>query len=191
MPFGVNSYTDVVIVLRQVFNTNIFYDRDILDSIVFKYHFESNDTFKRDLFITNIYIYLSFALITIILLFCTYILYVQIYSVYRIEFIDEEILNYAYETIQEYNNKELNKVSAKPFIFSPFVELLNGHVYIPSKFTSIYNNYFYVIDYLNVTDNIPDPILSNSTNTMLELSRRLAEYELLVSDLIVMINRGP
>ena len=48
LPFNINSYTDVLIVLKQVFNTSFFNDRDILNTIVFKYNFECKNNYKRD-----------------------------------------------------------------------------------------------------------------------------------------------
>ena len=60
LPFSTNGYTDVLIVLRQVFETSLFYDRggDVLNNIVFIYHFEKKYNYKRELYITNIFIYI-------------------------------------------------------------------------------------------------------------------------------------
>ena len=67
LPFNTNSYTDVLIVLKQVFNTSIFNDQDILNTIIFKYHFEDINNYKKDLYFTNMLISMSSILIVIIL----------------------------------------------------------------------------------------------------------------------------
>jgi hypothetical protein len=79
------------------------------------------------------FIYISIIIIAIILLFCIFILYTEIYSIYNTTYIDEEILNYANEKIK-------NNIS-KPFIFSPFIELFNANNE-PSKFLALNENYF-------------------------------------------------
>jgi hypothetical protein len=58
LSFNINGYTDVLIIIKQFFETNIFNDQNILYSIVFKYYFEYKDDYKKSLYITNIYIYL-------------------------------------------------------------------------------------------------------------------------------------
>jgi hypothetical protein len=80
------------------------------------------------------FIYISIIIIAIILLFCTFILYTEISSIYNTAYINEEILNYANEKIKNNN-------IPKPFIFSPFIELFNANNE-PSKFLALNDNYF-------------------------------------------------
>ena len=83
LPFNVDSYTDILIVIKQVFNTSFFNDKDILNTIVFKYYLESKDNYKRDLYITDLFIVISIILIVILLLFCLFIVYLELSSIHK------------------------------------------------------------------------------------------------------------
>lgn len=54
LPFNLSGYTDVLIVLKQIFDANHISNKDILDNIVFKFHFDK-DNFKKDLLVTNFF----------------------------------------------------------------------------------------------------------------------------------------
>ena len=161
LPFNTNSYTDVLIVLKQVFNTNFFNDQDILNTIRFKYHFEHINNYKKDLYITNMLIYILSILLIIILLFCTFIICIEIYSIYNIEYIDKEILNNAYDSLKNYENHNECNISTKRTIFSPFIELFNAD-YIPSKFVNKLTNDIYVLNNMSIN---PDISTGTETNT--------------------------
>ena len=183
LPFNINSYTDVLIVLKQVFNTSFFNDRDILNTIVFKYHFECKNNYKRDIYNTNMFIYISIIIIAIILLFCTFILYTEIYSIYNTTYIDEEILNYANEKIKN------NNIS-KPFIFSPFIELFNANNE-PSKFLALNDNYFWVVENCSTYNQGVQMDLDETTTKAIikRLNNQLESSEILVNDLFGIIKQ--
>ena len=182
LPFNINSYTDVLIVLKQVFNTSFFNDRDILNTIVFKYNFECKNNYKRDIYNTNMFIYISIIIIAIILLFCTFILYTEISSIYNAAYINEEILNYANEKIKNNN-------IPKPFIFSPFIELFNANNE-PSKFLALNDNYFWVENFSTYNQGVQmDLDETISSKVIFELNNRLERSEILVNDLFGIINR--
>lgn len=131
LPFNINDYTDVLIVLRQQFKTIYFYDNDVIDSIDFKYYLEfKDDDYKKDLYSTNIQICI-FVLLILVLLICSLIVLWIIFQTYNIEYIDEEILKYASKNI---DYEEFNKTTYKRSIFSPFIELFDKKNNFPSKF---------------------------------------------------------
>lgn len=182
LPFNINSYTDVLIVLKQVFNTSFFNDRDILNTIVFKYNFECKNNYKRDIYNTNMFIYISIIIIAIILLFCTFILYTEISSIYNTAYINEEILNYANEKIKNNN-------IPKPCIFSPFIGLFNANNE-PSKFLALNDNYFWVENFSTYNQGVQmDLDETISLKVLFELNNRLERSEILVNDLFGIINR--
>jgi hypothetical protein len=176
-----------LIVLRQVFETSLFYDRDVLNNIVFKYHFENQDDYKRELHITKIFICIILTLILLMLILCTFVIFLSIYQTYNFEYIDKEILNFDTENLKQY--KELNEIKTKRFIFSPFVALFNGnYINFPSKFVDINSNdlnelkfhlNYYNISY-NETKSFMKTLLSNNNN-------RIEEYESLTNDLVQII----
>jgi hypothetical protein len=191
LPFNTNSYTDILIVLKQVFNTHIFNSKNVLNRIVFKYYFEDKNDYKRDLYITNMFINISLVLILIILLFCTFIIFIEIYSIYNIEFIDKETLNYAYESLKNIDYKEF-KTKDKQFIFSSILELFNGDKYVPSKFIDINLNEMWAINYLSPQfDIVSEPSKSSYIKFILELNKRLEVNELLINDLLHIVSEKP
>lgn len=189
LPFCINGYTDILIVLRQVFKTNIFYDNDVLNDITFKYYLESNNNYKKDLYVTNMFMYIFFTLIVLILLW-TFVVLWWVYECYNIEYINEETLNYAYDNIKHYNCKDFNHTSTKRCIFSPFIELVNGNNNFPNKFVDINLNYFFVLEYPKnqdiITNNTP-----NLMKTVVGLNDRIEEYQSLVKDLVHIITSKP
>jgi hypothetical protein len=191
LPFNLNGYSDVLIVLRLVFKRiSIICDKDVINSIVFKYNFEYKDDYKWDLYITNILLYIFLILIIIISLLCTFIVFLILFQSYNIEYIDKEILNYAYESIKDYNCKEFNQVTSKRFIFSPFIDLLNGNTNYPSRFVSTNLNYFNEFKPLYYKDNMFEDNTS-LLKTILRINNRLEEYESLVQDLMQIITSKP
>lgn len=185
-PFNLDCYTDILIVIKQVFNTSFFNDRDILNTIVFKYHLESKDNYKRDLYITNIFIFISIILLLILSLICIFIIYLEIYPIYNLEFMDKEILYYADENLK--NTKESNNIS-KLFIVNYFIELFNGSTYVPSKFVDVNLNDFYVWKFLNSQGIVLDTNNTNLMKIIEELYSRLEESESLAHDLIKIISK--
>jgi hypothetical protein len=185
LPFNVSGYTDILIVLKQVFEINIFYSRDMLDSIVFKYHFENENNYKRDLYITNLFMRISSIIITLILLLCTFIIFLEIYSINSIEYIDTEILNYAYESIKNSNYQEFNEISSRRSIFTPFIELFNNYNF-PSKFVDRNLNSLGVLEPLNNQD------VTTMHKTVTLNFNRIEAYQNLTRDLIpLMLHYAP
>jgi len=191
LPFSTNGYTDVLIVLRQVFETSLFYDRDVLNNIDFKYRFEYKDDYKKALYITNMFIYIIFILIILLLILCTFIVFLDISQIDNIEKLDKEILNYTSENIKHF--KEFNEIYTKRFIFSPFIDLFNGnYVNFPSKFVDINSN---DLSELKLLLNNQNTVAYNESNTLmktiLNYNNRIKEYESLVYDLVQIINSKP
>lgn len=192
LPFSTNGYTDILIVLRQVFDTSI-YDRNILSSIIFKYHFEYKDDYKKYINITNIYIYIISTLIILILILCMSLLLFDVYQIYNIEYINKELFNSVTENIKYSHSREYNEIYTKRFIFSPFIELFNGnYTSFPSKFVDINSTELNELKCLLNNENIT---LNNETNSyikdLLNYNIRIKEYESLVSDLVYIVSSKP
>lgn len=194
LPFSTNGYTDVLIVLRQVFKTSLFYDRDVLNNIVFIYHLECKDYYKNDLYIRNMFIYIILTLIILILILCTWIMFLDIYQIYNIENIDKEVFNYATEKIKHSHSKEFTceaEINTKRFLFSPFIELLNGNTTnFPSKFVDINSNDLNELKSLLNNQNVMPNQGTSLMKTMSTLNNRIQEYESLVYDLVEIIRRN-
>lgn len=188
LPFSTNGYTDILIVLRQVFETCLFYDRDVLNNIVFKYHFENKDDYKRELYITNIFIYIILTLILLMLILCTFVMFFDIYQIYNIEYIDKDVLNSVTENIKQ--SKVFNDIN-KRFIFSPFIKLFNGnYTNFPSKFVDINSNDLNELKSLLNSQNVLPNQGTSLMKTMSTLNNRIQEYESLVYDLVEIIRRN-
>jgi len=202
LPFSTNSYTDVLIVLRQVFETSLIYDEHVLNNIVFKYHFEYKDDYKKYLDITNIFIHIILILIILILILSTLIMFLDIYQVYNIEYIDKEVFNYASEKIKHSNEFTCEaEINTKRCIFSPFIDLFNGtYTNFPSKFVDINENglnelKFHLNELKSLLNNHQTITPYNETNsfmeTILNYNNRLKDYETLVNDLVQIISKKP
>jgi hypothetical protein len=113
-------------------------------------------------------------------------MFIDIYQIYNIEYIDKEVLNFATEKIK--HSKEFNEIYTKRFIFSPFVELFNGNsTNFPSKFVDVNSSDLNELKYLLNNNN---NILYNETNsimkTLVNYHNRIKVYEALVDDLMIM-----
>jgi len=190
LPFYINGYTDILILVKQVLYTNIFNDRYILNRIVFKYYLEPRDSYKRDLHIINMYTYIYIVLI-LLLLFWVLIVFIGIYSTYNFESFDKEIINNAFESLKESNYIDYEYSSTKQFFFSPFIDLFNGTI-IPSKFI---DKNLVELDLLKPLV-YPNNLSNSETISVLftdigQLNNRILEYENLVSDLMKIVEKNP
>jgi hypothetical protein len=108
-----------------------------------------------------------------------------------IEYIDKEIIDYAYESLKNSNCKEVYPVSNKGFIFNPFIEIFNTKSSFPSKFVNTNLNDFYVVKYLWYDQNvISDNITTYLMETISNLNNRIIKYESLTNDLIDIITKA-
>jgi hypothetical protein len=105
--------------------------------------------------------------------------------VYNIEHLDKEVLNCTYESLKNTNGKEFKVIPTKQFIFSPFINLLNGYINVPSKFVDKNLTDFDVLKpLLNFPCNTPVNYTAGFMQTIVELNNRLVESESLVAELI-------
>jgi hypothetical protein len=159
---------------------------------VFKYHLEGINNYKRDLKITQVYLYISILIIIITLLLCIFIVYISIYYTYNIEHIDKETLNFACESLKNFNNKELNLIPSKQCIFSPFIDLFSGNLVVPSEFIDKNLDELDVFKPLfNYNDSKLEINTNNYTDPLLKLSKRFMNKELLIEDLMEMAKKNP
>jgi hypothetical protein len=131
------------------------------------------------------FINIILTLIILILILCLFIVLFDIYQVYNIEYINQEVTNYVTENIK--HSKEFKNIYTKRFLFSPFVELFNGtYTNFPSKFVDINSNDLNeLISLLNNQDVISDKNTS-LMKTISILNNRLKEYESILYDIFDM-----
>ena len=129
LPFNILDYSDITIVLKQVFETkNLSNRKDLLNKIVFKFNYVNN--FKLTWYI----MYLIY-IITILLMFIALIICLEA-SQFNYDLTSDEIfstLNDKFESTVV--SETLNSVT-KQCIFDPFIKLLNSTYYFPSHFLS-------------------------------------------------------
>lgn len=196
MPFNTNSYTDVLIVLKQVFGINFFNDKDILNNIDIKFYFENiQDKDKKYLFTKSLFRYIIYITIILLLLF-TFILFFYIYELCDIEEdINKNILDYANQSLKYSEESSITK----PCIFNPFIDVFNGTKYYPSYFSGNLNGVseFNWLNFLSEVSNIVDghstdlgesKIVNGQPKTMALIGRglmaRLREHHTLIGDIM-------
>lgn len=183
LPFNTSDYTDVVIVLKQVFNTNTLSNRkDNLKNIVFKYHFENEYNWK--VFFKNISIYLIYIFYIIFLVFINFILFFEVSQLFNLfETINNDVLVIYNESIVSSDiYKENSSLCTKRSIFGLFTELFkvtnSYYEYCPSYFIS--NNLIYVngnisLDY-NVSKEFSHQIILKQFGVIDNIVKSYTEY---------------
>lgn len=133
--FNTLDYTDITIVLKQVFNTKILSNRkDLLNKIIFKFNLEKKSNLNDYLY-WYILMYL-FYIITILLIFIILIICLEA-SQFSYYLTNDEIFSTLNDKFEyTVNSETLNSVCNKQCIFNPFVKLFNSTSYFPSYFLS-------------------------------------------------------
>jgi hypothetical protein len=148
LPFNTSDFTDVIIVLRQIFESKILLNRnDQLNQIIFKFGFEKEVSrceiilrrIKKIFFYT--FTFIAFIFITLLILnIYNYIVIIDLLSDLNINLAENSFNDNCIENLIKLSDKnddnceETNK-EKKFCIFSLFINLFNGSIsYYPSHF---------------------------------------------------------
>jgi hypothetical protein len=136
LPFNTADLSDVSIVLRQVFNTNILSNReDILDSVVMEYRIEKE---QSKTWISQKFLICLVLLLSVFLVLLTLIAFWDINQLLYPEIIPEEILKEATNILdgclKDTEVYKANPTIQRTSIFQPFIDVFNCKYYYPSYF---------------------------------------------------------
>lgn len=141
LPFNTSDYTDVIVVLKQVFDSSITLagtKKNILDNIIFKCYFEKHkDTYNWNKIFQNVFIYITLILAIIILTLLLILLIAMLQLFSFEEIINEETLNTANSIINSSIYTENSDV-CNNCVFDPFIKLFDKN----GKYYSYYPSYF-------------------------------------------------
>jgi len=132
LPFSTYDYTDVVIVLKQILDSNKSINKDILKTITFKFNFDKH-VYNWNV-IRRVIIKIILLLTTLFIITCIYIIFFEVNHLLNINIINENIFSSnnvkAQEILQEI-------IPPKGGIFDSFINLFKRSSqcsYIPSYF---------------------------------------------------------
>jgi len=142
IPFYTSDYSDVVVVLRQVFVSSEILAgsrKDYLDNITFKCYFEKHkNTFSWNKFFQIVFIYIILILALYILMLIIILLAVILQWFLFTQVINEETLNIANNIINPSVICTENNDACINCIFDPFIKLFDK----TGKYSSYFPSYF-------------------------------------------------
>ncbi len=176
LPFNTKDYTDINIVLKQVFETKPFCSRkDKINTIVFQYYLDDIKYSNKSFFLSikDMFKYIIPILIISYFILIIYVVFLQVDQLYSFEEINEEILNISNHIIKSSEIGRPEDINTKQCVFNHFITLFNKNAtynYYPSYFAK--HNFAY-----------------NNENIYLPwvMTEYIAETELLKRDLIAII----
>lgn len=188
LPFDTSVYTDIIIVLKQTLETKKSVNKDILKTIVFKYHFEK----PKHVYNWNVF---SKIIVNIILFLIT--LFTIIACLFFIFSDTNELFNIALNENQLISNNKVQEIpleilSRKYCIFDPFIKLFNTsntvsyipNYFIPSKL-EVKNLDFNLLEYIIHNQYIIlDYYTMDSTKQITELNKILEQYKTIIDKLL-------
>jgi hypothetical protein len=122
LPFNTSDFTDVIVVLRQIFESKILLNRkDNLNRIIFKCHFDNEKKIK-----INKSRFILYTFITITLLSILFLIFILLFFNYILELIYYDSL-YNIETTNVYECTD--NVSKNNCIFNPIISMFNAPYY--------------------------------------------------------------
>lgn len=131
LPFNISDFTDITIVIKQIFETNTFSNKDILNNISFKYYIENTNkySFYYKAWFKNIFFYIILIFVTISLTIYTLNIFLDISQTITFETLS---INSCDTNIKEI----VLEKETKRCIFDTFIKLFDskGYKYVPSKF---------------------------------------------------------
>lgn len=138
LPFNASDFSDVCIVLKQVFNTNILTNRqDKMDRIIIEYRF--NELKSKRFVYRKLLISLLILLNLILVLLLTLIVFGDISQIFWPEIIPEEILKEATNITEGcLKDPELYKITpstTRTSVFQPCIDVFNCKYSYPSYFS--------------------------------------------------------
>lgn len=199
LPFNKHDFSDIVVVLKQVFDTGILYNRsDKIDDIVFTYHVETfKDSrwsgYKYDLiFIFTLLLTITVTIIIFYSLFlaCLFNLniidpvniHINILDVIKV--LDMDILEIDIKDVKDIKDSAYacyEKYTVKICVFEPFIRLFNGtngYNFYPSYFMS--NN----CPVIEQDFNLLEYIIYNQYIILDDYSLRSSEYINALNDIL-------
>lgn len=181
LPFNTLDYTDIIIVLKQVFEAKILSNRkDFLNKIIFKFYFENKSNLKNYNFIWYILIYLIY-IITILLIFITLIICLDASQI-TYNLANDQIFSISDNNFKStVTSDTLDTLSTKQCIFNPFIKVFSSTYYFPSYFLP--TELRVDIKYLNLLEDIyykQLSILDNNYKLFIEYTKNteLLKYDL-------------
>jgi hypothetical protein len=140
LPFNTSDFTDIITVLKEVFDRNIPFKNDKINNIVFEYKLEKPKI--KYLLLKKFFKYKYYILATVFLLFVAFIIYLDISSLFNVLFctetIPKEILDLSNNVLQLDVSKQNSTVKYTNKcifgIFSDLFEKSNSYRYFPSYF---------------------------------------------------------
>jgi hypothetical protein len=191
LPFNTRDYSDVVIVLKQNLDTELFLGKDILETIIFKYHFENRPVFVYK----NIFNYSFLILGILTLTFFLYCFYLAINELFFIINIKHEILGFYNDTrlSNTYIDNTDIVINKNYCIFEPFIKLFDTNInsmnytskFLPAEFNTNRDN-FNLLEYIIYNQYILFDIhTASSTEYITGLHDILQQYQT-ISDRILL-----
>jgi len=190
LPFSTYDYSDVVIVLKQILNSNKSINKDILKTITFKFNFDKH----KHVYIWNVF---RRIIIKIILLLTTLFIITCIYIIFFEEVNQLLNINHINENIFSSNNVKAQGIlqeiiPPKGGIFDSFINLFkrsSQYSYIPSYFiptkTEVKISDFNLLEYIiNNQYIILDQYTMNSLKEITELNNLLEQSQIFGNNLL-------
>lgn len=197
LPFNTSDYTDVLIVLKQSFNSKLLSERkDLLDNITFKYSFEQYYKHNSQRFLKKILISLLIILWLVYTICIVYLIYIDITQVIYSDNIPEQILEKVSENLVSFestiNSHYNDRQKKNNCIFDIFIKLFDQKDtnYFPSHFVHtslpINDNSFNLLEYIIYNQYI---VLAYTTNDMNEyitsLDNIIRQYQKMVGNILM------
>lgn len=190
LPFNIGDYPDIIIVLKQIFDTKSFSNRkDKINNIVFKYYLEGKFNWKE--YAINL---LLFILYSIFLVYATFIIFYVTSEIFNILLCTETINNNNLEVISQstmppyikentcdkYNN---NSILSNFFDKSSFSYIYYPNQYNPNNFFEINTNITYEDNNITTLNSILSKQFYVLDKTVQEFREYFNKNELLKHDL--------
>ena len=178
LPFNTSDFSDVIVVLKQAFNTNILSNRKgTISNITFKFYFENKYNWNVFKNIFNKYVFkrIIFIIITTLLIIVTFVIYLEVSQLFNvIEIIDKEILEISKESIVSsdiYKENTHEKCTNKS-LFNIFTNLFK----VTNSSYEYYPNYFVPNEFENNNIYSSNNIISKQFSVLNKIVKSYAEY---------------
>lgn len=139
LPFNTDNYSDIVIVLKQVFDANLYDGKTSIDSITFKLFIEKPKSKLINKLILVGLIYMALVLIILLICFIVLIIYLDVHTYLDSEILPKEILDKSLNLCSSIvQDKPISIPSNRSFILETFLQHFNkssrSYPYFPSYF---------------------------------------------------------
>jgi hypothetical protein len=187
LPFNTSEYTDIVIVLKQILETNKSINKDLLNTITFKYSFEKRKPIYNRNVINMVVVKIMLLFTILFIITCIYIMFLEGSQQLYID-LNENKFSSSNEVKEIF--KEIS--STQNCIFDPFINLFkrsNQCSYIPSYFiptkldVKIYD--FNLLEYIIHNQyTILDKYTTDTLKLNTELNSIIEQYKTITAKLL-------